>query len=346
MDFHAHAVAEAVGEIGAEARVLDDLAGGAVDFGAGAPRSGGGDACLLGGQDGFVDSALLVGHGADGNGAGHVGAVATVDAAKVHGHQLPLFHHLPAGDAVGQAPVGTGDHDGVKAHVLGTVMQHEILETRCNLLFRDAGANFLQDVPEGPLGNALGGGHGLQFFAVFHLAQFREHVAGGDEGAVELFPVEIIVLNGHVSVLKAHFLNVPGFDDLVDESGVAPAPGDLRNGGVLHMALRGFGVAGVGEVVIAASGHKGYAVGPGGVEAAGVEAVGFVCQQHGVKAMGGKGGGDFGKVIHGGAPFVGEFLGADGDIRPHVGYGWNAGDDVLIVPRPYACFSSAACTKP
>ena len=298
MDLHAHAVAEAVGEIVSIPCVLDDPAGNAVHFRAGHAGLGGGDGGFLGGEDGLVDPALLGGNFAHGNGAGHVRAVAAVDAAKVHGHQLAALDDLLAGHAVREAAVDTGDHDGVKAHVGSAVVEHQILEPCGDLLFRDAGADLLQNVVKGPLGDTLGGHHGGHFLFVLHHAQLRQKVRGGDQGAAELLLIKIVVLDGHIGVLKAHGFKVLGLDDLVDEGGIAPAPGNLGNGGVLDVALRRLGVAGVGEVVVAPAGHQANAVGAGRMEAAGVEAVGLVCQEHGVQAPGGEGVGNFRKMIH------------------------------------------------
>ena len=62
MDLHAHAVAEAVGEIVSIPCFLDDPAGDAVHLRSGHTGAGGGNGRFLGGEDGLVDPALLIGN--------------------------------------------------------------------------------------------------------------------------------------------------------------------------------------------------------------------------------------------------------------------------------------------
>ena len=110
---------------------------------------------------------------------------------------------------MGQAPVGAGDYDGVEGHVRRAVAQHQILKPGGDFLFRHAGADFLQNVLQGPLGNALGGFHGLELRRVLGLPELHNGFRGGNQlaGGVALLVQGLFQppegLDGHGRVLEA-----------------------------------------------------------------------------------------------------------------------------------------------
>ncbi len=284
MDLHPHAVTEAVAEIGAVARTDDDGPGGAVHRLPCGTGFGGDDARGLGGQHRLIDPPHLLSGVTHRHGTGHVGAVAVIDAAEVHSDEFPIPDGLLGGDAVGQAAVGAGDHDGVEGHVLRSVVEHQILEPGGDLLLRDAGTDLLQDAFQGLLGDALGGDEGLNLLAVLYPAQLQQQLRGGHQLAGQSLSVGLIVPDGHIGVLKAHPAEALGLHDLPQQDGVSPAGPDLLDLGVLDIAGSGLRIAGVGEIVGFPACYQSGAVGAGGVEAGGVEAVGLTGQQHGVQS--------------------------------------------------------------
>ena len=117
-------MAEAVTEIVAIARVLNDLARRTVHSSARHTCGRGGDACLLGGKDSLIHPAHLVCRGAHRHGSGHVGTVSPINAPKIHRDKFAALNHLFTGYAVGQAPVWTGHHNGIEGHVFRSEVQH------------------------------------------------------------------------------------------------------------------------------------------------------------------------------------------------------------------------------
>ena len=121
VDVQTEAVAEAVAEVVPEAGFRDDRSCGAVDFASGDAGPAGGDAGKLGLQDGVIDLFHLIRRLAERDGAGHVAAVSVLQAAEVHGDEVPRLKHGIARDAVGLAGVLTGDDDGIKGIALAAV---------------------------------------------------------------------------------------------------------------------------------------------------------------------------------------------------------------------------------
>ena len=104
-----------------------------------------------------------------------------IDAAEVHGDELPGLDDLFRGYPVGQASVGAGHHDGIEGLVLRPVVEHEILEPGGDLLLRDAGPDLVQDIRQGLLRNPLGGNHDLQLLRVLYRPQFCQQVRSGHQ---------------------------------------------------------------------------------------------------------------------------------------------------------------------
>jgi len=298
VNFHAHAVAEAVAEIGTVTGVLDDLPGGGVHVVAGGAGLGGGDARQLGLQHDVVDLLHLLGDAAHGHGAGHVRAIALIDATEVHGHEVAVLDLPVGGHGVGHTAVGTAGHDGVKGHILRASGQHQVLQPGGDLLLGDAGPDLLDDLVQSGLGDALGGDHPLDLLLVLALAQGDQQLRGGHQLAVQLLGIVAIVRHGHVRILEAQLLHMGLFHGGVDQVHIGVGGvghGDL---GVLHLVVGGLDIAGVGEIEVPLPGHQGHAVGAGGVEAGGIEAVGLAGQQHTVQLIGRQLFRNFRKMVH------------------------------------------------
>ena len=221
-----------------------------------------------------------------------------IDAAEVHGDELPGLDDLFRGYPVGQASVGAGHHDGIEGLVLRPVVEHEILEPGGDLLLRDAGPDLVQDIRQGLLRNPLGGNHDLQLLRVLYRPQFCQQVRRGHQLTGQSPGIGVVLPDGHIGVLKPQALDAVALDGLHQQGGIAPAVACLLDLRILHMPPGGLCVPGVGEVIELLSGDQGHAVGSGGVEAGGVKTVGLMGQQHTVQVTGFQLGGDFSKMIH------------------------------------------------
>ena len=144
VDIKAEGVAEAVAEVLAVAGLGDDVARGGVDLIAGDAGAGGGDTGKLRFEDDVVDVLHFVGSVADGDGSGHVGAVAMLEAAEVHGHEVALVDDLVAGDAMRHTGLFAGDDDGVEGVALAAVEQHAVHQLRRDLTLGHAGLDDAQ----------------------------------------------------------------------------------------------------------------------------------------------------------------------------------------------------------
>ena len=167
-----------------------------------------------------------------------------------------------------------------------------------DLLFRNAGADLLQNIRQRPLRDALGGHHGLYLLIILHHPQVPQELRCGHQVTGQGLAVALVVLNGHVGILKAHPAELLVPDDLLNEGGIAPPMADLPKLGALHIPGGSFRVPGVGKVVGPFPGHQGHAVGPGGVKAGAVKTVGLTGQQNGVQPIAVQAGGDFLKMVH------------------------------------------------
>ena len=88
MHLQADAVSGAMDEVLAVARVLNDLARGAVELTHGQTRAHGGASGLIGAAAHVVDALLLIGGGLEEHGARHVAAIAFVHQAHIQDHRV------------------------------------------------------------------------------------------------------------------------------------------------------------------------------------------------------------------------------------------------------------------
>ena len=230
--------------------------------------------------------------------AGHIRAVAAEFAAEVHGDELPGLNGLLTGNAVGQAAVGAGDHDGVKGLVLRAVVQHFIEQQCGNFLFRNAGTDLAENVRQRFFRDPLSLDHTLQLRLILDGPQRPQKLRGGDQLTVKLLRKAAEIRRRHIFILIPHAGDVFLFDDLVDEGGVGMFPVRFPDLRTLYIARSSLRIPAVGEIIAVVSSDDGHTVRPGGVKAGGVKAVGLAGQQHGVQAVGLQHTGDFFEMVH------------------------------------------------
>ena len=250
----------------------------------------------MGLQHGLIDLPHLPGGLAQGHGAGHVGAVSAVLAAEIHSDELALLHLLGAGDAVGQAAVGAGNHDGVEAHLLRTEAEHIVLELGRDLLLGHAGLDKLQDLGKGAVGDLLGLCHQGDLPVVLGRPQAVHQLLGGHQLGGEALLPEVIVRHRQIALLKAQLPDAAAVDDLLHHSPVVAAAaghGDLRAGDEVIGSLN---VAGVGEVKAPLRRHHHIAL---SVEAHGIVFPGLAVEQHGIETIFRQPGRNLFQMIHG-----------------------------------------------
>lgn len=103
----------------------------------------------------MVDLVHLLGHIAQRDRAGHIGAVAMVQAAEIHGDEIAVLQNALGRNAVRQAGVGAGDGDGVERRAFGAVFVEPVDQLRAQLLFRHARMDDVQQIVKCAVGDLL-----------------------------------------------------------------------------------------------------------------------------------------------------------------------------------------------
>ena len=134
---------------------VDELTGGGIHGAAGSAHDGLFDAEELGGQDGIIHAAHLLGRLADGNGTGHIGAVAAPVGAVIHCEEVALPQGTVAGDGVGLGGIGTAGGNGLKGKAIRAQTAHAVFQVGGNLFFGLAGLDEIEDLQEGGIGDAM-----------------------------------------------------------------------------------------------------------------------------------------------------------------------------------------------
>ena len=166
----------------------------------------GGNARQLGFQHGVIDPTHLVTGLSDGHGAGHVGAIALIYTAKIHGHELPLLDGFGRGDGVRHTAVGTRGHDGREGVALRSVLHLEVGQLGGHFGLGDAGVKEITDFRKNLVCDVLGFLHDGQFFFRLSAAQLGEQFACRNQlgicrkGGFHLLPA----LHGQIGFLDAH----------------------------------------------------------------------------------------------------------------------------------------------
>ena len=203
----------------------------------------------------------LVGGVADGNGAGHVGAVAHVGRAEVHGDEVALLNDALTGDAMGQAGIGAGYHNGVKGQTGAAVLVHAVDQLRLKLQLGHAGLDAGDDLGKGSVGDGLRLAHQLQLPVLLGAAESVDGLVEGHQLGVQLLVVVEILLCGEVMLLIAKGSHAEIGNGRVQALDVADLPVHLQNLKALEVLFGGLDVAAVGEVAAALLGDDGNALG-------------------------------------------------------------------------------------
>ena len=251
MDLQTKAVAVAVAEIFAVTGVGNDLPGGAVNILAGNAGLRGGDGGQLRLENGVVHVLHLVGGVADGDSTGHVGAVAHVGRAEVHGDEVALLNDALTGDAVGQAGIGAGYHNGVKGQTGAAVLVHAVDQLRLKLQLGHAGLDAGDDLGKGSVGDGLRLAHQLQLPVFLGAAEGVDGLVEGYQLGVQLLVVVEILLCGEIMLLIAKSGHAEIGNGRVQALDVAVLPVHLQNLKALQVLFGGLDVAAVGEVAAA-----------------------------------------------------------------------------------------------
>ena len=185
MYVEADAVAEAMAEIRPVARVGDDLRRRAVYLRARDAGARRGYARLLRGQDRGVDVFHLIRGASDGDGAGHVGAVAVLHAAEVHGDEVARRDALVPRDAVGHAALRAGDDDGVEGVALRAVQAHPVGYLGGDLPLHRAGLQERQDLLQGLFRYPLRGDEAPELLLGLAGAQGDQQLLSGQQLAAQ-----------------------------------------------------------------------------------------------------------------------------------------------------------------
>ena len=197
----------------------------------------------------MIDLVHLLGHVAQRDRAGHIGAVAVVQAAEIHGDEIAVLQNALGRNAVRQAGVGAGDGDGVERRAFGAVFVEPVDQLRAQLLFRHARMDDVQQIVKGAVGDLL------RLFHVFDLPRLLACARSVDLGGVgmqdgvELRVVERIFLHGQRIVLKADGFDGVVGDGLVDQLCVRVLRIDHLHGKARQVFLCRLNIAEVGEII-------------------------------------------------------------------------------------------------
>ena len=156
MDLHAHAVAGAVAEETAVARLRDHVAAGLVRVKAGHAVLQRRQSRQLRLQHDAVDLFLSGGGLSHRHGARHVGMVPVLHRAEIQRQEVAGLNDIVAGHAVGQGTLFARHGDGLEGERVRPVGEHVEIQLQLYLLFRHAGPDEAQHVVEGLLRDRLG----------------------------------------------------------------------------------------------------------------------------------------------------------------------------------------------
>ena len=169
MDLDADAVAGAVAEVLAVARLRDHVAAGLVEVEGRDVRTDIVETRLLRFPDGLIDVDHLFGRLADREGAGGVGMVVLVQGAEVDRDEVTGLDEFLTGHAVGLRGVGTADRDGVEGDAVRAELPHEVLEFVREVPLRDTGFQDVEQFVQRLLGDVLGPLHLFDLFLTLDL---------------------------------------------------------------------------------------------------------------------------------------------------------------------------------
>ena len=254
-------MAIAVAKIIAVARICNDLPGGSIHLAARHAGFGNGDASQLCFQDSVVNPLHLLCGVAQGHGTGHVGAVAFVENAKVHGDEVPLLQHPVAGNAMGHAGVGARHHNGVKGQAIGAVFIQAVNQLCAKLLLRHPHPDPGQDLGKGLVCDLLGLLHQAQLIGLFLGPESIDGLLAGLQGGGQLLFIGAELLHRQIALFKAQGVNAKLCTSLIDAGRVGVIPVHCQDLKALQILLSRLGIPAVCEIPAAGPGNQGHALG-------------------------------------------------------------------------------------
>ena len=183
------------------------------------------------------------------------------DDTKVHGDEVSGLNHPVGGNAVGQAGIGAGHHNGVKGQPLSAAGIQAVDQFRLDFLFRHAGVDSLKNLGKGLVRNVLGLLHPLQLPGLLDAAEAVDFSVHGDE----LHPQGVLIPeklpSGHGMLLIAQGGNAEIPDGIQQALGVRIVHIHFQHLKAGDALLGSFYVAAVGKVAAAGLGDNGHALG-------------------------------------------------------------------------------------
>ena len=248
-------------EVFAVTGVGNDLPGDRVDLLAGDARLGGGNGALLGLQHHVVHLFHLVRSKSHRHGAGHVGAVALIGSTEVHGDEITGLNHPLAGNAVRQAGVGAGNHDGIKSQSGAAVLVHTVDQFRLELQLGHAGLDPGQNLGECLVGDGLGLQHQIQLPGFLGTAETVDLLIEGNQLGVQILLIAHQFRHGEIIFFISQSADTKVGDGVVQPGKVAIELVDPQHLKALDVVLGGFNVAAVSKIPAPILGHNGNALG-------------------------------------------------------------------------------------
>ena len=89
------------------------------------------------------------------HGTGHIRMPAVHHRAEIHRDEIARLHHLVGGNPVGQRAVGTGHHDKVECHPLGTLPADAKFQLQRDLALGLTGADIADNMVKAVFGQRL-----------------------------------------------------------------------------------------------------------------------------------------------------------------------------------------------
>ena len=244
----------------------------------------------------MVDLVHLLGHKAERNGTGHVGAVALVEAAEVHRDEIAVLEHTLTGNAVRHAGVRAGNDDRLEGQALAAVLIQAVDQLRRDLFFRHAGLDDLAHLAERRVGDLLRLAHQLQLPRLLARAEGADLLLIRLEHGVQLGIVLRELAVGEIILLKAERLDGFGLDGAVDAQDIAVIAVNHLDGKVRQIFFCGFDIAAVGKIIAPVLADDGDAL--GNVVLRGIVAADLAGQEQCVHLAGFQQGLHFIKVFH------------------------------------------------
>ena len=233
---------------------------------------------------------------AERNRARHVGAIAAIEHAEIHGDEIALLQPAVAGDAVRHTGVRAGDDDRVEGQPLRAVFVQAVDQLGAKLLLRHALMDAGADLGEGAVGDVLRLLHTLQLPGLLAVAEDVDLLLDRNEFGVEALFKAAQLADGGIILLEAERVQPELREQLVDDRRQRTACAEIHDREAGDVLLRRLDIAAVGDVIGAVPRDDGIALGD--VKFGGVHAAVARCQEQTLHIVG-QDGAVFFKICHG-----------------------------------------------